>query len=134
MPFKDPNNLSLLEIVVFGGFAAIGGLLAYVLRVLNNDEKPTWGRAVLEALSSGFVGLIAMLACKALGLDWKWSGVIVGVFGWLGAEASIAILAKLIRGKLGIDPSYLKDEPTPPTAAPEAKPEYQPKEEKDGNS
>lgn len=44
-----------------------------------------------------------MLCCKALNIDILWSGVIVGVFGWLGAEASIVMLAGLLRRKLGID-------------------------------
>lgn len=99
----DPNDISILEILVFGPFAAVGGLLAYILRTLNNEEKPKWQRGLVEAASSGFVGLIAMLACKAIGLDWKWSGVVVGVFGWLGAETSIMLLARLVRTKLGID-------------------------------
>jgi len=81
---------------------AIGGLLAYLLRTLNEDATPTVGRAIVEAFSSGFVGLIAMLICKALGLDWKWSGVVVGVFGWLGAEASIMVAIRFLKSKLGL--------------------------------
>lgn len=103
MPFRDPQNVNLIETLFFCLFASIGGLLAYILRALNNNEKPKWFRGLIEALASGFVGLIAMLACKALALDWRWSGVVVGVFGWLGAEASIMLLAKLVRTKLGID-------------------------------
>ena len=109
MPFRDPNNINLIESILFGLFAGIGGLLAYVLRTLNSNERPTWLRAIVEAASSGFIGLLAMLACKAMGLDWRWSGVIVGVFGWLGAEASIMMLAKIVRKKLGID-SHVIDE------------------------
>lgn len=108
MPFRDPQNISLIESVLMALFASVGGALAYVLRALNQNEKPRWFRAAIEALSSGFVGLIAMLACKAMGLDWRWSGVIVGVFGWLGAEASIAMIARLVRRKLGIDANDTK--------------------------
>jgi len=106
---KDPQAIAFVETLLFGLFAGVGGLLAYILRTLNNDERPKWLRGLVEALSSGFVGLIAMLACKALGLDWKWSGVVVGVFGWLGAETSIMLLAKLVRTKLGIDTNATND-------------------------
>ena len=102
MPWRMPENIVWVEILAFGGFAAIGGLLAYVLRELNNGTTPTFLRAIVEALSSGFVGLLAMMACKALGLDWWWSGVIVGVFGWLGAESSIMLLIRVVRNRLGI--------------------------------
>lgn len=109
MPFRDPSNIGLIETVVMGLFASIGGLLAYILRTLNKEEKPSWFRGLIEALASGFVGLITMLACNALELDWRWSGVVVGVFGWLGAETSIAVLARIVRKQLGIDTHVDKD-------------------------
>jgi len=109
MPFRDPQNIGLVETLLFSLFAAVGGLLGYVLRTLNNEKTPTWFRSLIEALSSAFVGLIAMLACKAMGLDWRWSGVIVGVFGWIGAEASIAMLAKVVRRRLGIEQHDIED-------------------------
>lgn len=92
----------LYESICFGLFAAVGGCLAYTLRCLNQEKKPKVSRAIAEFLASGFVGILAMLGCKAMELDWRWSGLVVGVFGWLGAEVSIALLAKLVRKKLGI--------------------------------
>ncbi len=97
----DP--IEIARTAIFVAFATIGGLLAYLMRTLNNAEKPILARAIVEGLSSGFVGLIAMLLCKAMGLSWEWSGVVVGVFGWLGAETSIMMLSKAVRKKLGID-------------------------------
>lgn len=102
MSVPTPDHVVWAEVFVFGGFAAIGGLLAYLLRTMNDEHTPTIMRAIVEALSSGFVGLIAMLICKALGLDWKWSGVVVGVFGWLGAEASIMVAIRFLKSKLGL--------------------------------
>lgn len=103
MDSPDPNKLDILRSAIFIGFATLGGLLAYLMRTLNTEEKPLIKRAVVEGLSSGFVGLIAMLMCRALGLSWEWSGVIVGLFGWLGAETSIVLLSQVVRKKLGID-------------------------------
>jgi len=102
MPLRDPNNVGIWEIVIFGTIAAIGGLLGYLMRAMNNNWKITSARAALEAVSSGFVGILTMFACTAMDLDLMWSGFIVGVFGWLGAGASISIFAKIIRKKLGI--------------------------------
>ncbi|AUR88703.1 TMhelix containing protein [Vibrio phage 2.117.O._10N.261.45.E9] len=102
MDDPDPIKLDITRTAVFTAFAAIGGLLAYVMRTLNKAEKPILVRALVEGLSSGFVGLLAMLLCQAMNLGWEWSGVIVGVFGWLGAESSIMLLTKAVRNKLGI--------------------------------
>jgi hypothetical protein len=95
-------TIVLSEIFIFGGFAAMGGILAYLLRTLDEGGGPKAWRALVEALSSGFIGLIAMLACDALGVDWRWSGVVVGVFGWLGAEASIVFVIRIVKSKLGL--------------------------------
>lgn len=104
MPDAIPYLPSFLEeCIFFGLFAATGGLLAYILRQLNHEKKPQLYRALAEFFSSGFVGILAMLLCKALDLDWRWSGLIVGVFGWMGAETSIATLSKAIRRKLGLE-------------------------------
>lgn len=98
------HKITLLEIVLFPAFAAMGGMLSYLMRTLSREgEKPMLMRFLVEGMSSAFVGVLAMLACKGLDVDWYWSGLIVGVFGWIGAEASIAMLAGLVRKKLGVD-------------------------------
>lgn len=99
------ERLAVIQSLLLTGFAALGGLLSYLMRVLNRDEKPRAYRAFVETFSSAFVGILAILACKALNLDVLWSGIIVGVFGWLGAEASIVILTGLVRKKLGVNPN-----------------------------
>ncbi|USL90054.1 hypothetical protein [Vibrio phage vB_VpaS_CHI] len=99
----DDQRLAIYQSLLLTAFAALGGLLSYLLRVLNRDEKPRLYRAFVETFSSAFVGILAILACKALNIDVLWSGIIVGVFGWLGAEASIVILTGLVRKKLGVN-------------------------------
>lgn len=103
----DQEDITLIEAALYSSLAGIGGVLAYMVRTLNKGDRPVWYRALLEMFSSGFVGLLAMLLCKALNLDWQWSGVVVGVFGWLGAETSIALLSNFIRDKVGLG---IKDE------------------------
>lgn len=96
------GRFSIMELVIFGSFAGLGGILSYLMRTLNRNETPKLSKTVVEGLSSAFVGVLAMLICKAFNLDWVWCGVIVGVFGWVGAEASIALLSALIRKRLGV--------------------------------
>ncbi|MFW0778540.1 MAG: phage holin family protein [Rickettsiales bacterium] len=103
------DKISALETLLFGAFAGTGGILSYMMRMLSREKKPRIGASIVEGLSSAFVGVLAMLACKALNLDWYWSGVIVGVFGWIGAEASIAMLTKLVRKRLGVDDNVGKN-------------------------
>lgn len=82
--------------------AAFGGLLGYIMREHDKGNKLIVWRAVTEALSSGFVGFLVMLLCQAMDVDARYSGFIVGVFGWLGASASIRLLERLVRQRLGL--------------------------------
>lgn len=97
------EKISIVETIILSCFGGVGGVLSYLMRTLNDDKVPKLGKLLVEGFSSAFVGLLAMLACKALGADPLWSGVVVGVFGWVGAEASIVMLSKLIRQRLGVE-------------------------------
>lgn len=83
--------------------AFIAGLLGHLMRVIERGGKITWPRAALEASASGFVGYLAILLCAAMDLSFEWTGVVVGLFGWLGASASVKILEKVVHKRLGID-------------------------------
>lgn len=82
--------------------AAMGGLLGYVMREHDKGNELNGLRALWEAASSGFVGFLVMLLCRAMDLDPLWSGFIVGIFGWLGANASIRMLERFAYEKFGI--------------------------------
>src|SRR5690606_3855986 len=83
--------------------AAVGGLLGYVMREHDRGHRLQMWRAVTEALSSGFVGLLVMLLCRAMEIDPLWSGFVAGLFGWLGANASIRMLERIAYEKFGLD-------------------------------
>ncbi|UVX29657.1 holin [Klebsiella phage VLCpiS6a] len=95
--------LSWVEILIFVLFAAVGGCLGYLMRTSGRKEQATIARTVLEGLSAGFLGIVTLLVCRASGLDWIWSGVIVGIFSWLGAEATVMAVIRFVKRKLGID-------------------------------
>lgn len=98
----DDPQFSWLKVMAYASFAAIGGFLGHLMRTIDAKEKINWLRAALEGIAAGFVGLIVMLMCNAMGLPPQWTGVIVGVCGWLGANATIRMLEKMVRKKLGI--------------------------------
>ena len=82
--------------------AAVGGLLGYVMREHDKGNQLNALRALTESVSSGFVGFLVMLLCRALSIDPLWSGFVVGIFGWLGANVSISLLEALVFERLGI--------------------------------
>lgn len=83
--------------------ASIAGLLGHLMRVIDRGGKIKWLVAGLEGCSSGFVGFLAMLMCKAMDLSYEWTGIVVGLLGWLGAAASVKIVEKVVRDRLGVD-------------------------------
>ncbi len=102
-----------LDNLGFTMIAALAGLLGHIMRNSNSRRKTTWGRCALEAASSGFIGFLTIMLCKAMGMSYEWTGFLVGVLGWLGAAASIQIFERVARKKLGIQD---EDTNVPPPA------------------
>jgi hypothetical protein len=102
MESPKPGDFSFLQMLFFPLFASAGGLLGYVLRMMDAGNRVSLWRAVVEALAAGFVGILVMLLCQAMQLSAQWTGVMVGVCGWLGATVSIRMLERVVRGKLGV--------------------------------
>ena len=106
---NNPEILTVIREWPYAMLATIGGFLGYVLRSLDRSTGIQWGRAVIETLAAGFVGIMVLLLCHAAGLEGAWPGFIAGVFGWAGAPASMIILEKVIFKKLGIhEPDALR--------------------------
>lgn len=98
---KGPDGYSWLWMFGYATFAAFGGVLGYIMRTLDNKEKVSWARALLEAFGAAFVGVLVMFICQAMNMSAQWTGVIVGVCGWLGAAASIRMLERVVSRKIG---------------------------------
>jgi hypothetical protein len=98
-----------LEALIFSGLASFAGLMGYLMRNVNDRRVITWERTLLETFASGFIGFMSMLICKAMNLSYEWTGVIVGVLGWLGATVSMQLFERIVRKKLGIDNVDLGD-------------------------
>lgn len=92
-----------LKACAYVALASLGGVLGYIMRTLDKpNEKIRYRRAMVEGIASGFVGLLFMLLCNAMGLSDQWTGIIVGVAGWLGANVSIVLLEAAVRKKIGL--------------------------------
>lgn len=87
---------------LYACLASLGGIMGHIMRSLDRQVPVHLGRAAVEGLSAGFVGLLVALLCDAMHLSDQWTGVIVGVSGWLGANASIRMLEKVVFKKLGL--------------------------------
>lgn len=98
----DPERLR--DFAAYFSFASFGGFLGHLMRIHERKEKFNWGAVILESIAAGFVGLIALLLCKALGLSMDWSGVVVGMSGWMGASATLRLIEVLVYNKLGLKP------------------------------
>ena len=100
---EDPWNSWWIKASAYGLFAMFGGTMGHLMRTIDSRQKIKWGRAALEGGAAGFVGLLMLLVCQAMNLSEQWTGVIVGVSGWLGANATIRMLESIVLEKLGIE-------------------------------
>lgn len=98
-----PNWNQWIDNLFLTAFSAFAGWMGYLLRTMDEGGKIGWLRSFVEAFASGIIGFIVVMMGRALGLSYEWMGVMAGVLGWLGAKASIQVLEKVVRKKLGID-------------------------------
>lgn len=100
---EDPNLFPWwVKYSSYAALASFGGFMGALLRAQHDGKPFSWKRVLIEAVASGFVGLLVMLVCNELQFSERWTGVIVGVFGWLGANASIVMLEQMIYKKIGL--------------------------------
>ena len=93
------------KMIAYGVFASFGGFMGHVMRTLDNEGPVAWRRGILEGVAAGFVGVLVYMLCLASKFSMEWTGIIVGVSGWLGANASIRFLETIVFKKLGIEKS-----------------------------
>ena len=99
------DNLPVPEWLVSLGqisLAAIGGTLGYIMREHDKDHEVSAVRAAIEGFGSGFVGILVMMLCHAMEFGVMWTGFLVGMLGWLGANASIRLLERIAYDRLGV--------------------------------
>lgn len=101
---RGPEGLAWwLWLLAYCAFAAFGGTLGYIMRSLDNKLAISWWRALFEALCAAFAGVLVVLMCQAMNVGTQWTGVIVGVCGWLGGAAAMRLLERVVSRKIGAD-------------------------------
>jgi len=99
----DPQ-IDWLKYVAYTLLASIGGALGFIMRTIDARLTINWWMVLLNGVAAGFVGFITLLICMASNLSPLWTGVIVGILGWMGANASMGLLSKIAFNKLGLNP------------------------------
>lgn len=82
--------------------AAIGGVLGHMMRKLDSQQGINMGETILQGIGAAFAGYLVLLGCRALGVPPDVFGVIIGLCGWLGADASLMMLQSYVYKKLNI--------------------------------
>jgi len=100
---EDPWSSWWFKATAYSLLASIGGIIGYLMRKIDASEKISWSQAALQFIGAGFVGFLVLLTCQEFNFSMQWTGVIVGVFGWLGANVTIRVLEKIVLKKLGVE-------------------------------
>ena len=97
--FDDLSGLkdSAQSMSIAALFAGSMGVIGYLHRQVKAKEPITLVEGVIRGLGSGGTGLLVMMACTALDMDIKWTGVVVGTLGWMGADAAVLVLMGAVK-------------------------------------
>jgi len=106
---KGPEDFSLTVAVLWVLLGGYGGLMAYLMRAADRNEKPSFWRAFLEFNAAVSVGVIVMLICTAMQWSTLWTGVIVSASGWIGAKGIMSIIEALLLKRLGLQKDDVKE-------------------------
>ncbi len=108
--FKPPGDINWFMAclwIVLGGYA---GLMAYLMRSVNDGGRPKFWRAVLELGAAVSSGTTVMLLCSALGWSSLWTGVVVSASGWLGPTSIMRIVQAIALKRMGLTQADLPPE------------------------
>lgn len=109
-----PEDNTFLKAAAYVVFAAIGGAMGYIMRNIDAGTPIRWSIVAVQAVAAGFVGMLVYMVCIEFSFSQYWTGVVVGVCGWLGANTSIGLLQKLVYKKLGLSGNTVQPEPEKP--------------------
>jgi hypothetical protein len=87
---------------IYIAIAATGGVLGHMMRRLGSGQKIHIGETILQGVGAAFSGYLVLLGCRALAVPSEISGVVIGLCGWLGADATLMLLQSYIYKKLNI--------------------------------
>ena len=88
MPWKDHESWACAEILA----PALSFIMAFI-RVLYENNEPSWIRRLLESFICGLITLSCGFAVDAIGVSSDWKYVIGGAVGYFGTDY-VKILAQ----------------------------------------
>ncbi|WP_092296339.1 phage holin family protein [Pseudomonas sp. NFIX28] len=83
--------------------AATGGVLGHMMRKLSSNQQINVGETLLQGVGAAFAGYLVLLGCRSLNVSSDVSGVVIGLCGWLGADATLMLLQSYIYKKLKLE-------------------------------
>lgn len=86
-PMDYPASIYLLVL----GIAILGGLVDRLQRMVGGKTPHCWRCALVrlsvDALTSGFCGLLIFWLCEAMNVPFMWAAPIIGMGGHMGCRA-----------------------------------------------
>lgn len=92
----------MTQVVLGGLFAMFCGFAGYLNRQITGKQKIRLIEALIRSLGSGVAGMLVMMLCIALQVEIAWVGFIVGTAGWMGADATMILLEKIVHRKMNL--------------------------------
>ncbi len=125
--FKDPFGFPAVHYLWVLALACAGGLVKH----LNSMQKLSWGKLVIDLITSGFTGVMTFWMCETANIHGPMSAVLISVGGLMGNRAWKEF-EHVWRVKFGLkyedrrddrrDPPPVSNQPTNPGNPPEQKP------------
>lgn len=101
LPEKTPFDYTVFQYILVMILGAIGGLVARLQAIIGTGIhcwKCALGRLAVDAITSGFCGLLAFWACESINMKPLLTAVMIGITGHMGSRA-IFLIEKLIISK-----------------------------------
>ena len=103
MQVPGPLDHWWVKAIAFTVLAIIAGAVGHLFRTFESGEKISATIVLIKTLAAGVTGFLMYLLCLALNFNDIWSGIIVGVFGWLGADTTISVLKGFVYNMMKVD-------------------------------
>ncbi|HIE0659271.1 phage holin family protein [Providencia rettgeri] len=96
MPYKDPNNINWLTIMLVGFMTILGSIASYANKLLKGETFRFWV-LIAQVIVSVFAGALVLLASSYYMWQPEIAGGIAGMAGWSGAAVVGALERQLIK-------------------------------------
>lgn len=96
------NFETVYTLIMLSVFAGFSGLVAHLMRCVNDDQEITFKVCFVEWLAAKVGGIATIALCFQFDLGLWWSIVIVFLMGWFGVSNAANIMLKVFKDKFGL--------------------------------